>query len=268
MKITRYKKACKRMSFFTKNFGFHAPYNLLIDGTFCNEALQHKVKISEQLPKYLQVELKIVTTQCCIIELENLTKISRALQGAWLILKQFPTHRCGHEGKPITSSACIKSMLGDDNPHRYIVASADHQLRGSIRERWVAVPLLYMHHAAPTLEKPTEDTQKKVTTLANRLISDVELDKLNAMKSALGIVKKKKQSEKKSRKRLTGAEIKRRKKAKEVRLAQLVREQERQRQEDLSKLKAEQQSTPPRSKGQKKQADVDIYKRISAVLGV
>lgn len=39
MRIRRYKKAFKSLSFYVNNFGFHKPFQLLIDGTFCFAAL-------------------------------------------------------------------------------------------------------------------------------------------------------------------------------------------------------------------------------------
>lgn len=39
MKIARYKKAQKTLSFYRNNFGFREPYQILIDATFCQSAL-------------------------------------------------------------------------------------------------------------------------------------------------------------------------------------------------------------------------------------
>lgn len=39
MKIARYKKAQKTLSFYKNNFGFREPYQILIDATFCQTAL-------------------------------------------------------------------------------------------------------------------------------------------------------------------------------------------------------------------------------------
>lgn len=39
MKIARYKKAQKTLSFYRNNFGFRTPYQILIDATFCQTAL-------------------------------------------------------------------------------------------------------------------------------------------------------------------------------------------------------------------------------------
>lgn len=53
MKINRYKKVNKILKFYSNNFGFRKPYQVLIDGTICVAALQSKVNIQEQFSKYL-----------------------------------------------------------------------------------------------------------------------------------------------------------------------------------------------------------------------
>lgn len=40
MKIKRYKKVNRHLNFYVNNFGFHHPYQVLVDGTFCFAALQ------------------------------------------------------------------------------------------------------------------------------------------------------------------------------------------------------------------------------------
>lgn len=40
MKVSRYKKANKRLNFFINNFGYHQPIQILIDGTFSYTALK------------------------------------------------------------------------------------------------------------------------------------------------------------------------------------------------------------------------------------
>ena len=51
MKIKRAKKVSRILEFFRNNFGFRAPYLVLIDGTFCAACLEGKVNIKDQLPK-------------------------------------------------------------------------------------------------------------------------------------------------------------------------------------------------------------------------
>ncbi len=64
------------MSFFRNNYGFHVPYQVLIDGTFCLAALEGQVRVGEQLSKYFQSELKLLTTQCVILEMEKIGNVS------------------------------------------------------------------------------------------------------------------------------------------------------------------------------------------------
>jgi len=151
MKIKRQKKAQKILNFFKHNFGHRPPYQLLLDGTFCQACLTAKVNIKDQLPKYLG-EVKLLTTKCCIQEIE---KLGPALFGAGVILKQFAVHKCGHDDEPKPAAKCIKSMLGTGNPSRYFVATQDYELRVKVR-KVPGTPVMYLHHCAPVLEKPSE----------------------------------------------------------------------------------------------------------------
>lgn len=72
MKITRYKRVHKYLSFYKNNYSFRAPYQILIDGTFCQYALKYKVNITEQLPKYFGDEVRIFTTSCVINETQKI----------------------------------------------------------------------------------------------------------------------------------------------------------------------------------------------------
>lgn len=70
--------------------------------------MKNKVIIEEQIKKYFQNQVKLLTTQCIILEAESL---GAPLTGATQIVKQFFVHKCGHEGKPITAAECIKQMV-------------------------------------------------------------------------------------------------------------------------------------------------------------
>lgn len=63
MKIKRQKHAKKTISFYKYNFGFREPFQILIDGTFCQAALKNKIQIKEQLPKYFMGEVQFCTTK-------------------------------------------------------------------------------------------------------------------------------------------------------------------------------------------------------------
>lgn len=63
MKIKRQKQAKKTLSFYKYNFSFREPFQILIDGTFCQAALKNKIQIKEQMPKYLMGEVQLCTTK-------------------------------------------------------------------------------------------------------------------------------------------------------------------------------------------------------------
>nr|XP_045594423.1 rRNA-processing protein UTP23 homolog [Procambarus clarkii] len=181
MKIKRYKKAQRILGFFQHNFNLRPPYNVMLDGTFCRAALEVKVKIKQQIPKYLGAQTKLVTTQCIILEVEKLSKMSSSLYGTWMVVKQFPVHKCGHEGNPIPASSCIKSLLKKENPAKYIVASQDEDLRQHIHEWVTGAPIIYLHHKAPTLEKPTQKN-KDLALKANKTLTSYEESILKSFK--------------------------------------------------------------------------------------
>lgn len=169
------------MSLYKNNFGFREPFQVLLDGTFCQVALAHKVNIQDQLPKYLSGQCKLLTTACVIEETKRLGKL---LHGAYQIVSQFPVHNCGHE-KPISASKCLSSFIIDNkNKDHYLVATQDHQLRVKIAKSTVC-PLIKLANNALVIEKPTNKIQSKVNRthhfLANK-ISDEEREKVHQLK--------------------------------------------------------------------------------------
>lgn len=63
MKLTRQKHAKKNMGFYRHNFHFREPFQVLLDGTFCQAALRNKIQIREQLPGYLGGSTQLCTTR-------------------------------------------------------------------------------------------------------------------------------------------------------------------------------------------------------------
>lgn len=155
MRINRYKRVQRHLTFYKNVFGFRPPFQILVDGTFCAAALKYKINIREQMPKYLCDDVKLCTTVCAIAETE---KLGPALYGATLVVKQFFVLKCGHEKKPITAANCFHSMVRKKNLDHYIVATQDPDLSERLRDL-VGVPLLYLFNAI-TLEKPSEKSLK------------------------------------------------------------------------------------------------------------
>lgn len=181
MKIKRYKKAERYMTIYKNNFGFREPYQVLLDGTFCQVALVHQVNIQDQLPKYLSGQCKLLTTACVIDETKRLGK---PLHGSYTILSQFPIHNCGHES-PISASKCLSSFLIDsNNKDHYIIATQDHKLREKL-SRSVVCPLIKLANNALVMEKPPKKVLSKVNRthhyLANKM-TDMERESLAYLK--------------------------------------------------------------------------------------
>jgi U3 small nucleolar RNA-associated protein 23 len=74
MKVKRLKRAARVLTFFHYNFGYHPPHSILLDGTFCQAALQNKINLREQMPKYLAEtpeRVEMYVTECMLNELSK-----------------------------------------------------------------------------------------------------------------------------------------------------------------------------------------------------
>ncbi|CAG9802837.1 unnamed protein product [Chironomus riparius] len=196
MKVTRYKKASKRINFFINNFGYHPPIQVLIDGTFCFAAIKNKLLIEEQLKNYIQMELRVLTTPCMIMETDKLghkfIQVSKKL-------KSMQLNKCGHEKNPLTGSECIKSLVKDN---RYIIATQDRDLQEWIRKQ-IGIALLYLHNVVPTLEEPSLATRNYIDRKSKKSlnVSSFEGEQLVQLKKKEGIVEIKKVTKVKLKKR-------------------------------------------------------------------
>nr|CAD7588762.1 unnamed protein product [Timema genevievae] len=97
----------------------------------------NQVNIREQIPKYLEAEVKLLTTQCVIIEAEKLGEFKcSSVFGALMIVKQFGTHKCGHNDKPVPASVCLLSMLGGANSNRFDVRKHEEESFKTLRKKF------------------------------------------------------------------------------------------------------------------------------------
>ena len=128
MKIKRHKHTKRVLKFYKINFKLETShFNVLIDGTFAHEALNCKINIAEQLPKFFGVpdkKCKLLTTKCAIHETEML---GRATNGAMLILKQYELVECKHKRNFISSEKCIRKVIENNretnSDTKYFVAT-------------------------------------------------------------------------------------------------------------------------------------------------
>lgn len=193
MKINRYKRVQRHLTFYKNFFGFRPPYQILVDGTFCTAALNSKVNIREQMPKYLSDEVKLCTTACAIMETE---RIGPAVYGAMLVIKQFTVRKCGHEKNPIGAANCFHNMVRKRNPDHYMVATQDPDLSERIRGL-AGVPLLFMCNAI-TMERPSEKSFKASTEFAIQITGtpDYRSQILNSLKKKENLLQEKKERKK------------------------------------------------------------------------
>ncbi|XP_040289101.1 rRNA-processing protein UTP23 homolog [Bufo bufo] len=184
MKITRQKHAKKHLSFYKHNFRFREPYQVLVDGTFCQAALKNQIQIKEQLPKYLMGEVQLCTTQCVIKELESL---GTEVYGAKLIAQRFQARSCGHSQSPLGGSACLLSMVADDNPHHYFIATQDHELANKVKKK-AGIPLMFIIQNTMVLDKPSPKSVAHVQAVqAGQLLPEHHKHSIEHLKDEQGI---------------------------------------------------------------------------------
>ncbi|MBN3299888.1 rRNA-processing protein UTP23 homolog [Amia ocellicauda] len=186
MKVKRQKQAKKTISFYKYNFSFREPFQILLDGTFCQAALKNKIQIKEQMPKYLMGEVQLCTTNCVLKELESLGK---ELYGAKIILQRFQIRNCQHFKDPIPASQCLKSMLGENNPHHYFIATQDQALTAAVK-KINGVPLLFIIQNTIVLDKPSLQSVAYVQAIqAGQVVTTQEQKSIQTLKEEQGLVK-------------------------------------------------------------------------------
>eukprot|EP00045_Choanoeca_perplexa_P006725 m.58131 g.58131 ORF g.58131 m.58131 type:complete len:236 (+) comp13755_c0_seq4:98-805(+) len=159
MKVVQARKNKKHMAIYVNNFGFHEPYQIIVDGMFAQACLDTQVKLAERLPTLCGGRVEIYTTKCLSSELDA---VGEDLLGAKLVLQQFQYRRCKH--KPVkTASDCIMGLVGDKNENRYIVATQDPGLMKRLAAI-PAVPVVTVMGHRPVLLKPTRATDRAAKT--------------------------------------------------------------------------------------------------------
>ncbi|XP_017780369.1 PREDICTED: rRNA-processing protein UTP23 homolog, partial [Nicrophorus vespilloides] len=183
MKIRRYKKVSKFLSFYKNSFGFKTPYQVLVDGTFCYAALENHINIANDIPRYLHDEVKFLTTYCALIETEELGK---QVGGAKVIQKQYALHKCGHEGKAIPGDKCFLSMVKKKNPQHYIIATQDKDLQKRL-QRLPGVPVIYLNMKTPILLPPSHASEKATQKQSNAVVQ-AQKTNIDLMKKQKGLL--------------------------------------------------------------------------------
>lgn len=176
MRIRRNKNYRRIMQFYRINFDIQETFHVLVDGTFVNHALQHKIHVKEQLPKILGGRATPMVTGCITAELRKLGP--RAL-GAAIIAKGYYKVKCNHD-KAVSAADCIKEQVQfSGNQRRFIVASQDLELVKELR-KIPGVPVLRLHGPVPQLEEPSTESRAAAEAGQDRISrpSDWEKPKL------------------------------------------------------------------------------------------
>jgi len=104
-----------------------------------------------------------VITQCSIVELY---KLGPSHQSTVDLAKTFERRKCNHR-EAIPSDDCIRSVVGETNKHRYVVATQSQSLRESLRII-PSVPIVHVNRVVMVLEPPSE------TTLRTKALQETE----------------------------------------------------------------------------------------------
>lgn len=180
MRVKRLKKANKILAFFHYNYGFDPPYQVLLDGNFCQAALRSKINIMEQVPKYFSENTEMCVTDCILNELGNLGK---ELHGALIVARQFKSVKCPH--KPLrTASECIahlarRSKSVDKKRPKYIVATQDENLLEKLRTTG-GIPIMSIRWNSILLEQPSKESHEGILKPV-----DIEFERAKALKTSI-----------------------------------------------------------------------------------
>ena len=172
MKYKRKKQAKRILRLLKTTFNFHEPLQILIDGTFCQSALEHKINIRDQLSNYLSASVKLFTTKCAVNEISYL---GDSFRGGLLIIKQYKYLKCNHDNKDV-AAACFMSLIGDENKKRYMVATLDQSLK--LRARQIpGTPILTLANNALVLEAPSLQTKMQTDEIEHSKVAPSEREK-------------------------------------------------------------------------------------------
>ncbi|OZC08004.1 hypothetical protein X798_05000 [Onchocerca flexuosa] len=173
MKVKRYKRAKRIISIYRHNFGFEPPYQVLLDGTFAMAALQNKINLREQMPKYLNAEVDIRVTNCVLKELE---KLGPTLYGALHICKQFDVESCPHQPMR-TAVECMKHMARRMKSRTtFFFATQDNELTEALKQI-PGIPILFIKYNAILVDKPSQATIQEIEKPKDELLEINELKK-------------------------------------------------------------------------------------------
>ncbi|RYP33105.1 hypothetical protein DL767_004890 [Monosporascus sp. MG133] len=163
----RSKQYRKLMEQFSMGFGFHVPYQVVVDAEFLLESVKCKMDIIRRLEDTLHGEIKPLVTQCSMRHLYARNSEPAVREAIELAKEKFERRRCGHHPdqypEPLSSYECVNSVVDPKengvNKHRYVCAVNDDHLRASLR-RIPGVPLIFIRRSVVLMEPMAAATAK------------------------------------------------------------------------------------------------------------
>ncbi|RIA85679.1 Fcf1-domain-containing protein [Glomus cerebriforme] len=199
MRQKRTKQYKRLMTLYSNSFGFREPYQILVDGDFMRTALRYKMDISRQLCIVMLGKTKQLYTSCTLAEVKERDNDEF---GTATALMKFERRGCIHRHKPISSAECLLSIIEDNNPHNYCIATQNE----SLRERFRAVPgvpLLYINRSVLIIEPPSYATLQKAKQVENSK-THASVEELSFLKKANSDMAKKQAEAVKPKKKRKG----------------------------------------------------------------
>lgn len=147
MRRTRTKKSKRIITFYQRTFQFRQPYQIILDAEFVQTALLSKIFLKEQLKSLLLGNIKLMTTPCIISYLKNQ---GDEYFGAYVACKQYEPRRCMHSD-PLSPDQCIKSIIGDSNRVKCIIATQNESLSTEL-SLIPGVPIIHIYRGILILD--------------------------------------------------------------------------------------------------------------------
>ncbi|NXF20731.1 UTP23 protein, partial [Rhodinocichla rosea] len=184
MGVTRQKHAKKIMGFYKHNFQFREPFQVLLDGTFCQAALRNKIQIREQLPGYLDGAAQLCTTRY--------GGEQRRPGGGGL---RVTCRRLGASSDPAALPKAARTAgpavapLCEGGPGGSLPTRSDQELSNKVKRK-PGIPLLFIIQNTMVLDKPSPKSLAFVQKLqTNQLVPEYQKQSIVELKEKEGLVK-------------------------------------------------------------------------------
>ena len=147
MRLKRLKRARKVVSFFRSVGNFKPPFNVLVDGTAIQTALNAHVVLEEALPKVLGDKVQLLVPKAVVAELHLLGRTFASAAKFSRRLKVLPSPESA------SARAAILNLVAHGNPQHCFVMTEDAELRKALVELQ-GVPMLRFVRGQISVELP------------------------------------------------------------------------------------------------------------------